>query len=198
MSDINQKYLKDKDNGKFSPIVSANSVFMEDGTLITECIPKLYRFDYSSLATTLTVFSGNLPDWTLFTLYANIQTASNSSKAVYLRINGQSNSGYDFIDARYRDGSTKYYNPISSGSFMFIGDVAYSGNTSYLEVTVFNRKITNWNTLKSVIGNATKTSDDFSISSCSGQFNQSMPSLTKIELNATATIRATGIIEVYV
>ena len=136
----------------------------------------------------------------MFTIYANVQTTENDSKAINFRINETSNMGYDFIDTRYRDAGNSYYNPRSSGSsWMFIGDIAYSSNTSYLEIQVNNRGLAStWSTLKSIIGNVTGTSGQYSVSTCSGQFSQYLSNLTKIELNTAGTIRATGIMEVWI
>ena len=203
MATVKQKYLKDENGEVFSPIVSASSVMTDRGffnSSIEEIVPYTYKVNLvGNNFTFLVIFSGNVPNWSLIKIYLTVKTASlSSSKAINLRFNDQDiTSGYA-IDARHRDDKWADYNPVTLSTNLFIGDVAYSGNSSYFEVTVINGGDW-WHSYKSSVGNATKTEGEYSISSCSGQFKHTnlAQELTSLHLSLSQGMQAKGIIQVY-
>lgn len=194
------KYLKDENNEVFSPITSVNSIYLNNSdSCLGDIVPLIYKFNQSSYSTGATLFSGNIDTVSLIKIYGFIQTNSvTTSKAIYLRINGKNCSAQYVIDARYRDAKVQYYHRVQNAdSDIYIGDVAYSGNTSYFEIIIPNRQGTAWNCIKSTIGNATKNTDQHSWSCCSGQFEQLITPLTKIELSVSQNVQTRGIIQIY-
>lgn len=203
MATVKQKYLKDENGEVFSPIVSASSVMTDRGfsnSSIEEIVPYTYKVNLvGNNFTFLEIFSGNVPNWSLIKIYLTVKTASlSSSKAINLRFNDQDISSGYAIDARCRDDAWSKYNPVTLSANLYIGDVAYSGNSSYFEVTVLNGGDW-WHSYKSLVGNATKTSGDYSISSCSGQFKHTDLSqqLTSLHLSLSQGIQAKGIVQIY-
>lgn len=208
MATVKQKYLKDENGEVFSPIVSASSVMTDRGfsnSSIEEIIPYTYKVNLvGNNFTFLEIFSGNIPNWTLIKIYLTVKTASLSkSKDINLRFNDQDISSEYAIDARCRDDAWSKYNPVTLSANLYIGDVAYSGNSSYFEVTVINGGDINggdwWHSYKSFVGNATRTEGEYSISSCSGQFKHTnlAQELTSLHLSLSQGMQAKGIIQVY-
>lgn len=203
MATVKQKYIKDENGETFSPIVSASSVITDRGlsnSSIEEIVPYTYKVNaVGSNFTFPEIFSGNIPNWTLIKIYLTVKTANlSSTKAIYLRFNDQDISSGYAIDARHRDDKWSSYNPVNLSTNIYIGDVAYIVNSSYIEVTVLNGGNL-WHSYKSLVGNATKTDGEYSISSCSGQFNHADLSqqLTSLHLSLSQGGQVKGVVQIY-
>lgn len=201
---VKQKYLKDENGEIFSPIVSAASVLTnrsQSTRPIEELIPYTFSLnDNDSFSTSLPIFSGNISNWTMIKFYFNVKTSNiTGAKAVYLRLNNTNIANGYIVDARCRDGAFTKYNNITSTNNVFLGDVAYTGHSSYIECTVVCSRGNGWHTFKSSVGSVSNEADKNSLSTCSGQFSLSNANtqLTSIHLIAAQGIKVTGIVQIY-
>lgn len=200
---VKQKYLRDENGDIFSPIVSASSIItsrdINSSTTIEQILPYTYRVNsVDGYSTNLKIFDGSVYNWTMIKIHLLLKTSTTTtSKSIYFRFNNSNTSGGYAIDARRRDANWSSYNPVPMSSNVFLGDVAYDGNSSYLEATIINGGT--WHPYKSSIGTATSTSDDYSISACSGQFSHSGlgAQLQSIYIPASQGIQAKGIVQIY-
>ena len=205
MSTVNQRYLKDENGNVFSPVTSAKSVFINRGnaaSTVEEAIPYTYKIDSGdTYRNQQIIFDGNVSDWTMVKVYLTVLCSdSTTSKAVFLRINDTDCTGNIFeIDARCRDNGFSYYNPESMKPNIFVGDVAYTGNTSYMEIIILNKKGVGWHPFKTVVGNASGTNGKYSLSLCSGQLAHANmdKSLTQLKLITTQGIKVDGILQIF-
>lgn len=128
MSEVNQEYLKNKNDEIFSPITSEKSVYTEDGISMSECLPLTYKFEQSSYASSFDCFAGNISSVSLIKMYGYIATnTATTGKAVYIKLNDALPSSQYLIDARFKNKTTEYYHRIQSSSAeIFIGDILYS------------------------------------------------------------------------
>lgn len=200
---VKQKYLKDENGEIFSPIVSAASVLTnrsQSTKPIEELVPYTYRVSTSDFSGSVQIFSGNIPNWSMIKVYLNASSSSTTTaKAIRMRFNDVNISEGFIIDARYRDDVVQKYNNISQTDNLFLGDFAYTGNTSYLELIVINGA-GNWMSFKSCLSTVTSVTAQYSLSVCSGQFSHSSlhTSLTSLKIVAPQGFKiGNGIVQIY-
>lgn len=201
MSIVQQKYLRDENGEVFSPIVEASSVIINRGDAaqtVEEIIPYTYRVSSSAFSTALPIFTGSISNWSMIKANFKVWTSElTTTKATYLRLNDTNSDGGYAIDARRRDDTWESYNPVNFTTNIFLGDIAYSGNTSYMELTIINGGT--WHSFKNVMSNVTSTKAQYTLSVCSGQFSHSDvgKTLSSLKLIASQGIQAQGIIQIY-
>lgn len=201
---VKQRYLKDENGEIFSPITSATSVLTnrsQSTKPIEELVPYTFSLnENSSYSTSLPIFSGSISNWTMIKFYLNARTSDiTTTKAVYLRLNDTNIASGHIVDARCRDGVFTKYNNITNTKNIFLGDVAYTGHSSYIECTVICSRGNGWHSFKSSVGSVSGEADKNSLSACSGQFSlaNANTQLTSVRLIAQQGIKVTGIVQIY-
>ena len=207
MSTVTQKYLRDENGEIISPITSAKSVMIDRGdfaSTVEEIIPYTYRIDCTSkFFTEMPIFNGTISKWTMIKLNLKVWTTNLvTNKNIELRLNDADITGGYVIDARRREGNWESYNPVSEKKTLFLGDIPFQGETSFLELTLINGQSSTekgWFPFKSVLSSVAATKDQYSLSVASGQFEHPNlgSSLTSIALIVNQGIKALGMIQIY-
>lgn len=205
MSIIKQKYLRDENGETFSPITSASSVITNNrGNIesVVNVLPYTYRIPVNTTyVESCVLFDGNIKEWSMIKGYFKLTSMSNTSdnKALYIVLNNENASGLALIDNRFLNTEFSYYNPVST-SKIFMGDIPYKNNTTYLKFEIVKSNDTSlWFTFQSELPVTTINSGQFSQSKCTGQFKHNTLNqyINNIKLEHIRTLQCSGILQIY-